>query len=152
MNQTRPHLHMFSKKIGIALSLHYLFVAANSIVRIFFNFWSNKICVNPIGVVSSLSPPWCLFSSDQCCHVAAPCHISFPYSKNEFVASALSSGNASSRRLLFRVKTKALNLHHHHRRPPSLDHRLSPSTTIKMSSQPWSLSSSLNRVSILPPP
>jgi hypothetical protein len=51
--------------------------------------------------------------------VIVPCHASFPWSQNELVASASSSGKASPHRLPSRTTSEALNLHHCHW-PPSL--------------------------------
>jgi hypothetical protein len=98
-----------------------LSICSNWIDReFFFHFRPSKIRVSPTGIVSSLSPRrGCIFFG-RCCHTAAPCHTSFPWSQDELVASASSSGNASFHRLSSRVETEALNLHHHHR-PASLD-------------------------------
>jgi hypothetical protein len=110
----------------IALNLYHPFVEAESTVLIFFIFWPSKIRINPTGIVSSLSPPWCRLSSGRCCYTAAPCHASFPWSQDELTASTLSSGNALSYRLTSRAESEALNLDHRCR-PPSLDH---PTTTL----------------------
>jgi hypothetical protein len=135
-----------------ALNLHSSFVPAESTTWIFFIFRSSKIRVSPTGVVSSLSPPLSRLSSGRCRHATAPCHASFPLSQDELATSASSSDNALSRHLPSGTKIKAWNPHHH-RRLPSPDHSRLPSfTVIKRSSQPWSLSSPLNHVSILPPP
>jgi hypothetical protein len=145
MNKTR------SKKLIVALNLHHSFEEAESIALIFFIFWSSKIYVSPIGVVSSLSSPECHLSFSQRCHTSAPCRASFLLNQDELVASASSSGNASSHRLSSRAKIETLNLHHHSR-SPSPD-RLTPTLHYyKKLSQSWSLSLPLNRVSILPPP
>jgi hypothetical protein len=80
-------------------------------------FRSSKIHVSPTCIVSSLSPPWCRLSSDQSRHATAPCHTSYPLSQDELIVSASSSGNALSRHLPSRAKTKALNPHHHRRLP-----------------------------------
>jgi hypothetical protein len=87
-------------------------------VWIFFIFWPGKIHVSPIGVVSSLSPLQCHLSFGRCCHAAASCHASFPWSLDELVASTSSFSNASSCRLPSRVETEALNPHHR-RWPPA---------------------------------
>jgi hypothetical protein len=84
-------------------------------VWIFFIFRSNKIRVSPTIIVSSLSPPRCCLSSDQHRYAATSCHTSFSLSKNELTASALSFGNALSRRFPSRYETEALNLYYHHR-------------------------------------
>jgi hypothetical protein len=86
----------------------------------FLYFWPSKICVSPTSIVSSLSLLRCHLSSSRQHRTAAPCHTSFPWSQDEFAASASSFDNASSRRLPSRAKTKVLNLDHRHR-PPSLD-------------------------------
>jgi hypothetical protein len=74
-----------------------------------------------------------------------------PIEQDELAGFVLSFGNASSRCLISQAKIEALNPYHR-RRPPFSDR---PTPTIhyyKKSSQSWSLSPSLNRVSILPPP
>jgi hypothetical protein len=119
-------------------------------MSIFFIFCPRKICISPTGIISSLSPPRCHLSSGRHHHAAAPCHASFPWSQDEVTASTSSSIKALSHRLLSRAETKILNLQHH-RRIPSSDSPIPPSTTIKRSSQPWSLSLP-NRISILPLP
>jgi hypothetical protein len=90
-------------------------------VRIFFIFWSNKIHVSPTSVVSFLSPLRCYLSSSQHCHVAALCHAFFELNQDELTASASSFDNTSSRHLISRVETEALNPHYHSR-SPSPDH------------------------------
>jgi hypothetical protein len=105
-------------------------------VWIFFIFWSTKIRGGPTGVISSLSPPWCFLSSGRCRYATAPC-------QDELDVSALSSSNTLFLCLPSQAETEAFNMHHH---PTPL------STAIKKSSQYWSLSPPLNRVSILPPP
>jgi hypothetical protein len=86
---------------------------------IFFIFWSSKICVNLTGVLFSLSPPQQCLSLGRHRHSATPCHVSFPWSQDELVASGSSTCNASSRLLPSRAKTEALNPHHW-RQPSSL--------------------------------
>jgi hypothetical protein len=88
---------------------------------IFFIFRPSKIRDSPTGVVFSLSPPQCHLSSSHHHHAAALCHASLPWSQDELAASTSSFGNASSRHLLSRAETEALNSHHRHR-PPSSDH------------------------------
>jgi hypothetical protein len=104
----------------VALNIHRPFVAAESIVWIFFIFWCSQIRISPTNVVSSLSPPRCRLSFGQHHHVATPYHAYFPWSQDEFTASTSSFGNASSHRLPSQVEIEALNSHHR-RRPPSLD-------------------------------
>jgi hypothetical protein len=116
---------------------------------IFFIFQASKIHISPTGTVSSLSPPQCSLSSDRCHHTATSCHASFPLSQDELAASASSPDIALSHHLPSRAETEALNPHHH---CYTRSARLSPSTAIKGSSQPWPLSPPLNHVSILPPP
>jgi hypothetical protein len=152
MHKIRYHLHMFFlNELIVALNLHRPIVATELTSWIFFIFWLSKIRVSPTDIVSSLSPPRCNLSFSQHHHATVPCHTSFPWSQDDLIASASSSINASSYRLPSWVKTKALNPHRH-RWPPSSNNRLSPSTAIKRSPQPWSLSPPLNRVFILPPP
>jgi hypothetical protein len=87
----------------------------------FLYFQSSKICFSPTGVVSSLFPPRCHLSSGRRHHAVMLCHASFPLSQDELADSALSSGNALSRRPPpSRDETEALNPHHH-LRPLSLD-------------------------------
>jgi hypothetical protein len=69
---------------------------------------------------SPSSPPQCCLSSDRRRHVTASCHNSVSWSQDEVVASASSSGNASSCRLPSQAKIEALNPHHR-RWPPSPD-------------------------------
>jgi hypothetical protein len=76
-------------------------------------FYSSKKRVNLTDVVSSLFSPRCRISSSQRRHTVAPYHVSFTFSQDELTASVSSFGNALSRHLLSRVKTKTLNLHHH---------------------------------------
>jgi hypothetical protein len=117
----------------------------------FFIFWPSKIRLNPTGIVSSLSPPRCRLSSAWYRHAAALCHTFFPWSQDELAASTSSSGIASSNRLLSLAEIEAFNVHH--RRWPPFADRLTPTLhCYKRSSQSWSLSLPLNRVSILPPP
>jgi hypothetical protein len=119
---------------------------------VFFSFF-RAVRFELAQLVSSppFSPPRCYLFSGWRRHTAAPYHTSFPFSQDELVASASSSDNASSRRLPSRAETEALNPHHRHRLP-TWTARLLSSTVIKRLSQHWSLYSSLNRVSILPPP
>jgi hypothetical protein len=84
---------------------------------IFLIFWLSKICVSPTGVVSSLSPPQCRLSSGQHHHTAAFYHAFFPLTQEELAAFTSSSSNTLSHRLLSKVETEALNLHHHRRLP-----------------------------------
>jgi hypothetical protein len=69
----------------------------------------------PFPLLGAASPP-----ADIATH-ASPCYAFFPLSKTELTTPALSSGNASSRRLPSWVKTEALNSYHRSR-PPSTDH------------------------------
>jgi hypothetical protein len=85
----------------------------------FFIFWPSKIRVSPTVVVSFLSPPRCHLSSDRHRHAGAPCHASFPLSKDELATSASSSGNALCRCLPSRAETEVLNSHHRRRLPSS---------------------------------
>jgi hypothetical protein len=78
----------------------------------FLYFLIRKIHISLTDVVSSISPPWCHFSSDRHRHTATPCHTSFPLSQDELTASTLSSNNALSHRLPLRAETKTLNLQH----------------------------------------
>jgi hypothetical protein len=120
MNKTRSLLHMFSKNFKL---IHRCFKSLPSIYnnwigRVdFLYFWPNKIRVSPTDVVSFLSLPRCHLSSDRHHHATALCHTSFPWSQDEFTASASSFDNALSCRLPFRAEIEALNLHHHCRSP-----------------------------------
>jgi hypothetical protein len=60
-------------------------------------------------------PPQCHLYSNWCHHTVAPYHVSLPLNQDELVASALSFGNTSSRRLTSWAETEALNPHHHSR-------------------------------------
>jgi hypothetical protein len=101
---------------------HHYFKSSPSICSSWIDrvnfFWPNKIHISPTGVVSFLSPPQCRLSSGRCRRTVTLCHVSFSLSQDELTASASSSSNASSRRLLTRAKIEALNPHHR-RRPPS---------------------------------
>jgi hypothetical protein len=152
MNKIISHLYMLSKKLT-----HHCFKYLPSICTSwidfmdFLHFQPSKIRVSPTSIVFSLFSPWCYLSSDRCSHTTAPCHASFPLRQDELVDSASSSDNVSSHCLPSRAETEALNLQHRCRLP-SRTTQLPPSTAIKRSSQSWSLSTSLNRISILPSP
>jgi hypothetical protein len=120
-------------------------------VWIFFIFRSSKIRVSLTDIVSSLVPLRCRLSSNQRRHAAVPGHASFPLSQDELAVTASFSDNASSCRLPSRVETEILNLHHR-RRPPFPDRPTLTLNYYKKSSQHWSLSPPLNRISILLPP
>jgi hypothetical protein len=109
-----------------ALNFYHSFVLTESITLIFFIFWSSKIRVTPIDVVSSLSPPQCRLFSSWRFHATAPCHTSFSLSQDELAASASSSANALSRRLRSQAEIETLNSYHRGRLP-SLDR---PITTL----------------------
>jgi hypothetical protein len=91
-------------------------------VWIFFIFWSSKIHISPIDVVSFLSPPRYRLTSGRRRHADAPCHASFPWSQDELTAFASSSGNVSPRTTVASHTPRTA--------------RLPPSTDIKISSQP----------------
>jgi hypothetical protein len=55
-------------------------------------FLPTKIRVSSTDVLSSLFLPQCRLSSGRHHHVTAPCHASFPLSKDELIASTSSSG------------------------------------------------------------
>jgi hypothetical protein len=151
MNKIISHLHIFFKKLNqfiIVVNLLCPFIAAESTTWIFFIFWPSKIYVSLTEVVSSLSSPRCCLCSDRRCHVVALCHTSFPWRQDEFTASALSFGNASSRRLPSRAETKTVNPHHR-RWSPSPDCSTPILHCYKKTSQSWPLFSPLNNVSIL---
>jgi hypothetical protein len=114
-------------------------------------FWSSKIHVNSISVVSSLFPfRWC-HSSVRRHRTTASCHIFFPLSKMSSLASFYLSAMLCP--VVSSLKSKLKHwIHTTAAGHPSRTARLPPFTTIKKSSQSWSLSPSLNRVSILPPP
>jgi hypothetical protein len=78
-------------------------------------FMSAQLALCPPFPLSGVASP----PTDVATH-AMSCHTSFPRSQDELVASALSSDNDSSHRLLSRAEIKTLNLHHRYR-PPSLD-------------------------------
>jgi hypothetical protein len=120
MNKTWAHLHIFSKKIKLT---HRCLKSSPSNCSNwidclnFLHFWSNKICVSPTSIVSSLSPSWCRLSSDRRHHVTVTYHASFPWSQDELTASVSSFDNVSSCRLFSWDKTEALNSHHRYRSP-----------------------------------
>jgi hypothetical protein len=113
-------MHMFSKKLIVALNLHHPFVPDESTAWIFFIFWPSKICVSLTSVVFFFFPPRCHLSSSRRRHTATSCHASFPLSQDDLTASTSSFSNASSYRFASWAKTEPLNLLHHHR-PPSPD-------------------------------
>jgi hypothetical protein len=119
MYKARSHLHTFSKKLTHSCfkSLMFNCVATKSTARIFFIFRPNKIHISPTGVVSSLSPPWCRFSTGRRCHTTVLYHASFSWSQDKLAASASSSDNVSTCRLPSRAETEVLNSHHRHRPP-----------------------------------
>jgi hypothetical protein len=99
-------------------------------VWIFIIFQLSKICVNPIGVISFLSPPWCCLSSGWCHNVVAPYRASFPWSQDEFAVSALYFDNASSHHLPSRAEPKHW-MHTTTNGHPLRTTQLPPSTAIK---------------------
>jgi hypothetical protein len=94
---------MFFKKLNsliIDLYLHRPFIAAESAAYIFFIFFglvrftlAQVVSSPPFPLLGAASPP-----ADIATH-AVPCYAFFPLSKAELTTPALSSGNASSRRL-----------------------------------------------------
>jgi hypothetical protein len=101
-------------------------VATESPTWIFFIFRPSKICVSTTDVASSLSSSRCCLSPNKHHYVITSCHASFTWSQHELIASASSSGNASSYHILSWTKTEAFNSYRH-RRPPS-PNSLSPTT------------------------
>jgi hypothetical protein len=133
----------------IALNIHRPFVAAESTTWIFFIFQPSKICVSP-GVVSSLSP---LCTVSPPADIATPpCHVTLPsYGAKTSLLPLLHLPVtlclvASSLKPKLKHWMHTTTIGH----PPRTT-QFSSFTVIKMSSQPWPLSSPLNRVSILPP-
>jgi hypothetical protein len=123
MNKTRSHLYMF-KNINstLLLNLHRPFIATESIVCIFFSFFSPVRFAS--AQLASFPPfPLSVAASPPANVATSPHRVTFP-SHGVKTSSLLSLHLPATLRPIIshsRAETEALNPHHHHR-PPFSDH------------------------------